>query len=364
MATNTLMGVVYLYSFYKDGVNANVFTKFKDITSYMRFRKFGNTDLVVSEIGFGAWAIGGNAMIGKTPIGWGKADDADSVAAIFKAMDCGINFFDTADFYGLGHSEILLGKQLGNNKDIIIATKVGHRNIEETIQLDYSKQHILAACDASLKRLKRDTIDYYQLHSARMQHFEKELCVEAMEILKKQGKIRYWGLSLNTFYPGPEATFMMKHGLGDGFQMVYNIINQRAFGLMKIAEENNYGIIARMPLQFGLLTGKFSLDKNFTPDDHRSFRFNKEILNGSLSLLEDKIWPLCNKYNISKTSLALSYILSYQSVSTVIPGIRTAQHAVDNSKDLVQLAPEDVLLIENTFTTGFADIVNLMEKQG
>ncbi len=330
----------------------------------MRFRKFGKTDLVVSEIGFGAWAIGGNAMIGKTPIGWGKADDADSVVAIHKAMDCGINFFDTADFYGLGHSEILLGKQLSNNKEVIIATKVGHRNIAETIQLDYSKEHILAACDASLNRLKRDTIDYYQLHSARVEHFEKELCIEAMETLKKQGKIRYWGLSLNTFYPEPEAKFMMQQSVGDGFQLVYNIINQRALKLMKTAGEHNYGLIARMPLQFGLLTGKFSIDKNFSPDDHRSFRFNQDIMQGSLTILEDTVWPLCNKYNISKTSLALSYILSYPSVSTVIPGIRTAQHAIENTKDLVQLAPEDVALIENAFTNSFADIVNLMEKQG
>jgi aryl-alcohol dehydrogenase-like predicted oxidoreductase len=330
----------------------------------MQYRKFGKTDLVVSEIGFGAWAIGGNAMVGNTPIGWGKTEDASSIAAIHKSMDLGINFFDTADFYGLGHSENLLGKQLGKNKEIIIATKVGHKNVAETIQLDYSKDYIIAACEASLQRLKRDTIDYYQLHSARMEHFEKERCVEAMEILKKQGKIRYWGLSLNTFYPAPEATFMMEHTIGDGFQLVYNIINQRALSLMKKANENGYGVIARMPLQFGLLTGKFSNESNFTSDDHRSFRFNKEILNESLKILEEKIWPLCIKYNISKTSLALSYILSYHSVSTVIPGIRTAQHAIDNTTGLVQLDPEDVLLIENAFTTDFASIVNLMEKQG
>ena len=156
----------------------------------MRFRKFGKTDLVVSEIGFGAWAIGGNAMVGNTPIGWGKADDTTSAAAIHQAMDCGINFFDTADFYGLGHSEILLGKYLGSNKETIIASKVGHRKVADSIQLDYSKDYIIEACEASLQRLKRDTIDYYQLHSARMLHFEKERCVDAMEILKKQGKIR------------------------------------------------------------------------------------------------------------------------------------------------------------------------------
>src|SRR3978361_422191 len=126
----------------------------------MQFRKFGNTELTVSEIGFGAWAIGGNAVVGKTPIGWGKSDDSVSVSAIRKALDVGINFFDTADFYGLGHSEILLGKELRNNKEIIIATKVGHRVVDNAIQLDYSKEYILEACDESLRRLKRNEIDY------------------------------------------------------------------------------------------------------------------------------------------------------------------------------------------------------------
>ncbi len=330
----------------------------------MRYRKFGNTDLMVSEIGFGAWAIGGNAMVGNTPIGWGRADDNTSIAAIHKSLDCGINFFDTADFYGLGHSENLLGKQLGNNKEIIMATKVGHRNINETIQLDYSKEYIIKACEASLKRLQRDTIDYYQLHSARMQHFEKEQCGEAMELLKQQGKIRYWGLSLNTFYPEPEADYLMSNNSGDGFQLVYNIINQRVLHLIKRTMEKGYGVIARMPLQFGLLTGKFSAETNFTSDDHRSFRFNKEILNSALKILEEKIWPLCTKYNISKTALALSYILSNDGVSTVIPGIRTAQHSMDNTTGIIKLAAEDVALIEGAYKTGFTAVVNMMEKQG
>jgi aryl-alcohol dehydrogenase-like predicted oxidoreductase len=330
----------------------------------MQYRKFGNTDLLVSEIGFGAWPIGGNAVVGNTPIGWGKADDATSVQAIHRAMDRGINFFDTADFYGLGHSEILIGKQIGANKEMIVATKVGHRNIEETIRLDYSKEYILSACDASLKRLKRDYIDYYQLHSARLEHFEKEKCVEAMELLKQQGKIRYWGLSLNTFYPAAEADFMMNKKIGDGFQLVYNIINQRAKKLLKEAGEHQYGIIARMPLQFGLLTGKFSGDSRFTADDHRSFRFSKEILSGSLDILEKKIWPLCEKYNVSRTSLALSFILSYDAVSTVIPGIRTPRHVDDNTTGLIKLDAVDAALIENVYADQLAEIVDMMEKQG
>src|SRR5215212_5517509 len=141
----------------------------------MEYRKFGNTDLNVSQVGFGAWAIGGEAIVGGIPIGWGPADDQVSVDAIHAALDAGINFFDTADFYGLGHSETLLGKLL--NKDSIIATKVGQRNVNDKIVLDYSREYVLRACEESLKRLKRDTIDYYQLHAARLPHLENGECI-------------------------------------------------------------------------------------------------------------------------------------------------------------------------------------------
>jgi aryl-alcohol dehydrogenase-like predicted oxidoreductase len=171
----------------------------------MQYRKFGNTDLLVSEIGFGAWAIGGNAMIGSVAIGWGDADDNESKKAIHRSLDLGINFFDTADIYGLGHSEKLLGGLLGKRKDVIIASKVGNVARNEKFTTDYSKQHIIAACETSLKRLKREAIDYYQLHSARVQQLEQQECMEAMQLLQQQGKIRYWGLSLNTFDPEPEA---------------------------------------------------------------------------------------------------------------------------------------------------------------
>lgn len=329
----------------------------------MKYRKFGNTNLTVSEIGFGAWAIGGNAMVGNTPIGWGPADDSVSIKAIHQSLDRGINFFDTADFYGLGHSEKLLGSQL-QNEDVVIATKVGHRSINGTIQVDYSKAYILEACELSLKRLQRDAIDYYQLHTARLSHLQTNECVEAMQLLQQQGKVRYWGLSLNTFYPGPEADFMIANQLGNGFQLVYNIINQRAKATMQNAAGQCYGVIARMPLQFGLLTGKFTGSEAFAADDHRSFRFNPTILHDSLAALQHIIWPLCEKYAITKTALALSYILSYDAVSTVIPGIRTAQHAIDNTSNIVQLAEEDIAIIEQAFETHFAAVVNLMEQQG
>lgn len=331
--------------------------------SFMRYRKFGKTELIVSEIGFGAWAIGGNAKVGETAIGWGKVDDETSRNAIHASLDAGINFFDTADFYGLGHSEKILGNELFG-KEAIIATKVGHRNIDEKIVLDYSKKYILQACEQSLKRLKRDVIDYYQLHSARLQHLEQGDCIEAMELLKQQGKIRYWGLSLNTFHPDAEADYLMENNAGDGFQLVFNLINQKAINVIRKAYQNGYGVIARMPLQFGLLTGKFSSHTHFASDDHRSFRLTPAIMQSTLKVLEEKVWPIAEKEQLTKTQLALSFILSFKEISTIIPGIRTPEHVVQNTTGMKVLSGEDLEFLQSISQTDWKSVVESMQKQG
>lgn len=323
----------------------------------MNYRLFGKTDLLVSEIGFGAWAIGGNAMVGGTAIGWGKADDTTSVKAIQAAVDAGITFFDTADIYGLGHSEELLGSALGK-KDVVIATKVGNVARDNQFTVDYSKDYILRACEMSLKRLQRSTIDYYQLHTARISHLQNGECIEAMELLKQQGKIRYWGLSLNTFHPEDEAEFLMAKNLGSGFQVVFNIINQKAHALIRKAAEKKYGIIARMPLQFGLLTGKFTENSRFEKDDHRSNRLTKEMLQRSLRILEQNVWPLAQKEDIGYTQLALSFLLSLSEISTTIPGIRTPEHVVQNTSGLKQLSKETM---QKLFELGKNEMLPLMQ---
>ncbi len=330
----------------------------------MQYRKFGNTDLEVSEIGFGAWAIGGNAMVGNTAIGWGKADDTTSTNAIQAAIDAGINFFDTADFYGLGHSEKLLGEALQKHPSVIVATKVGHRSINNSITLDYSKDYIISACNESLRRLRRDRIDFYQLHSARLSHLQNGDCIEAMEELKTQGKIRYWGLSLNTFHPQPEADFLMQRHLGDGFQLVFNIINQRAYPVIKDAGKKGYGIIARMPLQFGLLTGKFNADSKFGSDDHRHTRLTPEILTEIISFLEEKVWPIALKQNVSKTELALQFILGCRQVSTAITGIRTAAHVEQNTAGTKYLSDQIMEYLLSLERTDLIPIMEMLEKQG
>lgn len=325
----------------------------------MNYRNFGKTELLVSEIGFGAWGIGGPAMVGNTAIGWGNVDDKTSIKALKKSFDLGINFYDTADFYGFGHSEELIGKVFGNKDDVIIATKVGHRVENTSIVLDYSKSHIIRSCDESLKRLKRDKIDYYQFHSAKLNHLEDGACIEAMEELREKGKIRYWGISLNTFNPYPEAEFLIERNLADGFQLVLNVINQRSLKLIKKAKEKNYGVIARIPLQFGLLTGKFDKSKMFDKNDHRYFRLPPEFLSELLDSLNE-VWDIAERYKISKTSFALSFILSTDGLSTVIPGIKTPEQAQQNTMDIVRIDDDDMKYLHQLFEDRFDKLVDKM----
>lgn len=330
----------------------------------MNYRRFGNTDLIVSETGFGAWAIGGPARVGNIPIGWGNSDDDESISALRKAFEQGINFYDTADFYGLGHSEKLIGKVFGKNKEAIIATKVGQKQGSgNAIEVDYSKNYLMNACEASLKRLKRHYIDYYQLHVATIHHLEQEDCILAMNTLQQQGKIRYWGISLSTYNPFPEARFMLDHHLGNGFQLVFNVINQQAIGLFHEMHEKGYGIIARMPLQFGLLSGKFTPATHFDENDHRSFRLNAEVIETSNRLLS-KIGHIAEKYNISNAMLALSFILSYPEISTAIPGIRNVQQAILNTAPAIQLQEDEKQCITGLFESGFRPLLKMMQLQG
>jgi len=184
-----------------------------------------------------------------------------------------------------------------------------------------------------------------------------------MQDLQKAGKIRYWGLSLNTFNPFPEADFLINNNLGNSFQLVFNIINQRALSIIEKAHIKGYGIIARMPLQFGILTGKFNKNSTFEKNDHRSFRLNAEILDKTITSLEN-IWHLIEKYNTNKTGLSLSFILAITGISTTIPGIKTKEQALDNTQNIVNLSFEDVELIKNLYKQHLEEVVFLMEKLG
>ncbi|UCG28436.1 MAG: aldo/keto reductase, partial [Bacteroidales bacterium] len=321
-------------------------------------------DLKVSEIGFGAWAIGGAAYAGEIPIGWGKTDDRTSIKALKKAFTLGVNFYDTADFYGLGHSEELIGKVFGNDPGVIIASKAGHKlNADDRIAIDYSYGYLIEACEKSLKRLKRETIDYYQLHVAKVKDLEKGECIRAMKDLQQTGKIRYWGISLNTYDPEPEALCSFKHQIGDGFQVVLNIINQKILPLLPEMSRKGYGIIARMPLQFGLLSGKFSAYTRFSPDDHRRERLNPQILEDAEVRL-NPVRELAVKYKTEPYTFALRFILSFPEISTVIPGIRNEEQVVRNTNDLRILEPDVMKKLQDLYTNDLADFLDKIKKFG
>jgi len=327
-------------------------------------RAFGSTDLEVSVVGFGAWAIGGPAMAGSTAIGWGPVDDAESRDALRRAFERGITFYDTADVYGLGRSERLIGEVFGDAPDVVVATKVGHRIADDgSIYVDYSARYIREACHASLKRLRRDAIDLYQLHSARLAHLEQGECIEAMERLREEGLIRHWGLSLNTFAPGPEADFLLDRGLGSGLQLVLNILNRRALAVVERARRAGVGVIARMALQFGLLTGTMPRGRAFTAGDHRSFRLNDEIIGRTLSLL-GPFWKGLEAEGVTPTQAALTYAASVPGVSTVIPGIRTAAQAEQNAGALLADPGAVMERVRAMSAEACEEIVALMQQRG
>jgi aryl-alcohol dehydrogenase-like predicted oxidoreductase len=334
----------------------------------MNYRPLGRTGFSVSEIGFGAWGIGGPAKAGNTPIGWADWDPAAAKRAIERSVELGITFFDTADFYGFGKSEELLGEVLGGRwNGLVLATKVGHVLAPDgSIKLDYSRSHILEACEQSLRRLRKDVIDVYQLHSAKLDHLERGECVEAMEELKRQGKIRAWGISLNTFVPEREGTWMLDHGVGDTFQLVLNIFNQKALEqLIPRAQKLGYGIIARMPLQFGLLTGKFKDNMRFDPADHRSMRLPPEVLAKGNRLLE-QLTPIASKMTISLGALALKFVLGHNAVSTVIPGIKSAEQAEENSSASGKpyLPAEDMETLHTLYDSEFRHFLEHLRQAG
>jgi aryl-alcohol dehydrogenase-like predicted oxidoreductase len=196
-----------------------------------------------------------------------------------------------------------------------------------------------------------------------MQHLQNGECIEAMQQLQQSGKIRYWGISLNTFEPLPEADFFLDNKIGNGFQLVLNLLNQKALPLLKKSSENGYGVIVRMALQFGLLTGKFDTKADFSSNDHRKNRLTKEVIDTSNNALKP-VWALCEKYNCTKTQLALSYILSYAEVSTIIAGIRTSEQVQLNTSGLFQLENADMFMIEQLGQTDFVAVMDLILKQG
>jgi aryl-alcohol dehydrogenase-like predicted oxidoreductase len=308
----------------------------------MQYRELGKTGIKVSEVGFGAWAIGGPTEASGVPIGWGKTSDDESLAAIRRARDLGVNFFDTADSYGFGRSESLLGIVLSRKRqDVVIATKVGNaRSGTGELRKDFSKQHIFVAVDGSLRRLRTDYIDLYQLHNPTIQDLRHEEIQEAMERLQEVGKIRVWGVSVSTPEDGIE---IMTHGWGYTLQVLYNVLNQAPEShLLPMAKQKGYGIIARVPLASGLLSGKFRADTVFNADDVRQNFLTPRRLEEATNRV-DEVKAIIGGAARNLAEGALRFILASDTVSTVIPGARNVHQIEMNVAASEGRLPDDVV---------------------
>ncbi len=314
----------------------------------MKYRVLGKTGFKVSEVGFGAWAIGGNAH-GNS---YGPTDDKTSIAAVQKALEVGCNFFDTADVYGHGHSEELLGVALKGQRDgVIIASKVGGDFYHDPPRMNFNPDYLEFALRKSCERLQTDYLDLYQLHNPPVQLVKGGKIFEALEKLKDSGRIRHFGISI---HDPQEGILAMNQGKPAAIQVVFSILRQEAKNkLFQAARDNNVGIIAREPLANGFLTGKLRADSTFPQGDIR-FNFPPNYIR-SLAMATEQLRFLESKTR-TLAQASIRFVLDQRKVSTVIPGAKTVQQAEENMKtsELPSLVGEELLRIRLLREQGFA----------
>jgi aryl-alcohol dehydrogenase-like predicted oxidoreductase len=295
----------------------------------MKYRTLGRTGFHISEIGYGAWGIGGTQWMGST--------DDESLRALRRAMELGFNFIDTALAYGDGHSEKLSGKMIREARHrVYVATKAPPKNrlwparpgvgIEEVFPYDY----ILRCTEDSLRNLKVESIDLQQLHVWNPEWINREEWRRAFEELKTAGKVRAVGVSINDHQPD-SAIELIRTGLVDTVQVIYNIFDQTPeTNLFQVAQEKNIGVLARVPFDEGSLTGSITEESTFNPKEFRAFYFRgdrkKQVMERVTALQKDL--PAANG---TLPEIALRFTLSHPAVSTVIPGMRTVRNVERNA---------------------------------
>ncbi len=291
----------------------------------MNYRQLGKTSLQVSEIGFGAWAIGGDA--------WGPVEDKVSVAAIAKAIELGVNFLDTADVYGNGHSEELVARAIKGQRDkVIISTKGGlmghHRNPEGKPVYD-KPEKIIKACDDSLRRLATDYIDVYFCHIWWDKPEETEAFMSAFQILKQSGKVRATGVSTEDF---KYIRHFNSEGQLDVVQLDFSLLNRKPEKeVLPFLQEQSIGVVVRGPLKKGLLSGKFSERSTFPEGDIRNNWPEEPWFKNDLKRvthLQEQAVPLNGNQNMGQ--LALRFVLSHPAISCAIPGAKTIEQVEAN----------------------------------
>jgi len=310
----------------------------------MHYRTLGRTGLRVSDIGFGAMTIGGEIF--------GATDDQESLRALHRAIDLGMNFIDTADAYGRGHSEELIAEVLKTRrKEVVLATKGGNQFTVRQGLRNFDPDYITSALEASLKRLQIETIDLYQLHNPSQEVMRRGEIFARLARFKKDGKIRFYGVSLEKTEDGLVA---IETGKPDTLQVVYNILHQDPEEqLFSLAQRDNVGIIARVPLERGVLSGRFKSTAEFAQKDWRRGVFPEEGLAQTHAAVE-RLGFLVKGEVPNLAQAALRFVLSNPIVSTVIPGIRTVQQAETNIAVSGKMLPaEDIAKLWELYRSEF-----------
>jgi aryl-alcohol dehydrogenase-like predicted oxidoreductase len=310
----------------------------------VRYRTLGRTGLEVSEIGFGTWGVGADA--------WKGGTDADSLAAMHRAIELGVNFIDTAIVYGSGHSEKLVGQIKREHPEVMIATKVNPANWEwpasDSTPADeaFSAAHVIARTEESLRNLATDVIDVQQFHVWSDAWVGNGSWLEGIEQLKRDGKIRFFGVSVNDAQPD-SVLKLVETGLVDSIQVIYNIFDQAPEdNLFPACERRDVGIIVRVPFDEGALTGNVTPDTVFQEGDFRAdyFKDNRkaEVWEAVHKIMADLDIPIERL-----PAIALRFCLVPDVVSTVIPGMRSIPHVESNvaAGDAGLLTPDQIEIL-------------------
>lgn len=315
----------------------------------MQYRELGRTGYKVSEVSFGAWAIGGS---------WGTVSEEDAIAALHKAIDLGVNFIDTADVYGDGRSERLIGQVLKERPEqVIVATKAGRR-LSPHVADGYNKQNLSAFVERSLKNLNTDCLDLVQLHCPPTEVYYRPEVFGALDELVTEGKIRYYGVSVEKV---EEALAAMNYEGVQSVQIIFNMFRHRPAELFfDLAKQNKVGILARVPLASGLLTGKMKKTTEFATDDHRNFNRHGESFDvgetfsgvdyeTGLQAVEE-IRALVPE-NATMAQTALRWILMFDAVTCVIPGAKNPSQAEDNANasQLPAFTRDQMQIVEDVY---------------
>ncbi|MCB9452261.1 MAG: aldo/keto reductase [Anaerolineaceae bacterium] len=315
----------------------------------MLYRELGRTGWKVSEISFGAWAVGG---------AWGEVDDRESLAALHRAIDLGVNFIDTADVYGDGHSERLIAQlRKERSEEIIVATKAGRR-LDPHVADSYNAPNLTAFIERSLKNLNTDCLDLVQLHCPPTDVYYHPEVFGALDDLVHAGKIRYYGVSVEKV---EEALKAIEYPNVQTVQIIFNMFRHRPASLfLREAQTRRVGVLARVPLASGLLTGKMRRDTTFAADDHRTFNRQGESFDQGetfsgvdyetgLQAVEELKALLPE--GVSMTQFALRWILMFDGVTCAIPGGKRPSQVEENvaAADMPPLSESQMLKVREIY---------------